>query len=178
MDMYTVFALTAVVLGMLAMLVGIVFSLDARRQVTLNRATMIAWCSRMLDDRAAVDKLNQRVSQTLAERVRNLEVFRVNHATRLNQAEDLIDLLNHSQDPLEDSRGAARSEPGAGTVTVEDYEPRWDRYTNGTMDQGMSLHPRFGAGENPNAYPDELEATQRMQPADFDAIDMWVPKPY
>ena len=112
MDIYTVFAMTMALLGGLAFGVGIVMALGARAAVTQMRDDTTAFCTRILDQIHEDAALRQKIEKALAERVRNLETFRVNHAHRLNTLEDLVDLLNSD-----------------GTVEIDHYSEGqgWDR---------------------------------------------------
>ena len=112
MDMYSIFAMAMSLLGGAALTLALVIYLDARKSVSQNRHIMMHWCEAVLDQQDSNRLLRQKIEQALAERVRNLETFRVNHAHRLNTLEDLVDLLNSD-----------------GTVEIDHYSEGqgWDR---------------------------------------------------
>ena len=91
MDAYTVFALFMSLTGGTALTFAVLIYLDARRDMSAFNDNVRFWCGRLEQDRVASDLLRTKVEQALAERVRNLETYRVNHAQRLNQVEDLVE---------------------------------------------------------------------------------------
>ena len=122
MDMYTVFAMAMSLLGGLALTLALVIYLDARKSVSQNRHIMMHWCESVLTQQDSNRLLQQKIDHALAERVRNLETFRVNHAHRLNTLEDLVELLNCVADPDEAAEVGQRShrELGAGEMDIVD----------------------------------------------------------
>ncbi len=90
MDVYTLFAITMVVTAVLAMVLALFYLQHARREVMLAMRAI----SSMVDASTANDKLHNAMRQALAERIRNLETYRVHHANRLNEFEDILSLLN------------------------------------------------------------------------------------
>lgn len=122
MDIYSIFAMVMSLLSGLALTLALVIYLDARKSVSQNRHIMMHWCESVLTQQDSNRLLQQKIDRALAERVRNLETFRVNHAHRLNAAEDLIELLNCVADPDEAAEVGQRShgEPGAGEMDIVD----------------------------------------------------------
>lgn len=94
MDIYTVFAMVMILAGGAGLTVGVLAMLDARQQIGAMREASAQWCGNILDQATESTAIRQKIERALAERVRNLETYRVNHAHRLNQVEDLVDLLN------------------------------------------------------------------------------------
>lgn len=118
MDIYTVFAMAMSLLGGLAIGVGCVMIYDARAGRAQSEANIAHWCGDILDQAAKHNALHSKVEQALAQRIRDLETFRVNHAHRLNECEDLIELLNQ-EDPFEFAQRKTQ-ELGAGELTIYD----------------------------------------------------------
>ena len=90
MDVYTLFAITMVVTAVLAMVLALFYLQHARREVRLAMRAIGA----MVDASTENDKMHNALRQALAERIRNLETYRVHHANRLNEFEDILSLLN------------------------------------------------------------------------------------
>ena len=90
MDVYTLFAITMVVTAVLAMVLALFYLQHARREVMLAMRAIGA----MVDASTENDKLHNALRQALAERIRNLETYRVHHTNRLNEFEDILSLLN------------------------------------------------------------------------------------
>ena len=90
MDVYTLFAITMVVTAVLAMVLALFYLQYARREVMLAMQAI----GSMVDASTANDKLHNAMRQALAEKIRNLETYRVHHSNRLNEFEDLLSLLN------------------------------------------------------------------------------------
>jgi tetrahydromethanopterin S-methyltransferase subunit B len=90
MDVYTLFAITMVVTAVLAMVLALFYLQHARREVMLAMQAI----GSMVDASTANDKLHNAMRQALAERIRNLETYRVHHSNRLNEFEDLLSLFN------------------------------------------------------------------------------------
>jgi hypothetical protein len=110
--MYSIFAMAMSLLGGAALTLALVIYLDARKSVSQNRHIMMHWCESVLAQQDSNRLLQQKIEQELAQRIKNLETFRVNHAHRLNTLEDLVDLLNSD-----------------GTVEIDHYSEGqgWDR---------------------------------------------------
>jgi len=120
MDSYTIFAIVMSVLGSVAMTLGVFMSLDAHNETVIARDTVKVWCAKILDEVAANERLRSKVEQALAQRIKDLETYRVNHAHRLNQTEDLIDLLN--QDQGRQPASPAVVDPGVDKLDMEIFD--------------------------------------------------------
>jgi hypothetical protein len=94
MDFYTIFALTMVVTGALALLVGIGYMQVANSEIKLSREFMQSYAQRSLDLIEAHGKLRAQVEKALANDIRNIQTRLHHHTGRLNELDDLTDLLN------------------------------------------------------------------------------------
>lgn len=90
MNAYDVFAVTMVVTAILGLLLAWFYLQSARSQVQLA----VKAVGRMVDQVQADQQLQAKLRQALAEKIRNLETYRVSHSNRLNEIEDVVSLLN------------------------------------------------------------------------------------
>jgi hypothetical protein len=123
MDFYTIFALTMVVTGTLALLVGIGYMQVANSEIKLSREFMQSYAQRSLDLIEAHGKLRAQVEKALANDIRNIQTRLHHHTGRLNELDDLTDLLNTDSaaqrdgDNIETGNGQAdRSLRSLGTL--------------------------------------------------------------
>jgi hypothetical protein len=121
MDFYTIFALTMVVTGTLALLVGIGYMQVANSEIKLSREFMQSYAQRSLDLIEAHGKLRAQVEKALANDIRNIQTRLHHHTSRLNELDDLTDLLNtdsaaHAELINNASRDGDNIETGNGQV--------------------------------------------------------------
>ncbi len=93
MTRYDVFAITMVVTAIsavMAVLGAWLYGIAALAEVLRCRKMVERACAQLVSEQLLASKLRQAV----AERVRNLETYRVHHANRLNELEDVVSLLN------------------------------------------------------------------------------------
>jgi hypothetical protein len=90
MDMYTVFAITMVVTSAIGLVVTWIYLKHAMHEVECGRSVV----DRMFQESESERAVRAKIQQTLAERIRILETYRVQHANRLNEQEDILSLLN------------------------------------------------------------------------------------
>ena len=88
MDMYTLFAITMTVVAFGALLLAILNLHYARTEIRAHREFLRMWFDRVADEYDSHKLTQGRVQTALADRVRNLETYRRNHAERLNHLED------------------------------------------------------------------------------------------
>src|SRR5271165_3797121 len=94
MDMYTVFALTMVVIGFGALALGWLNLRYARTEIQAHRDFLKLWFDRVVEEWDTAKLTQGKIHTALADRIRSLEVYRAHHTERLNEQQDLIDLLN------------------------------------------------------------------------------------
>jgi hypothetical protein len=111
---YTIFALTMVVTGTLALLVGIGYMQVANSEIKLSREFMQSYAQRSLDLIEAHGKLRAQVEKALANDIRNIQTRLHHHTGRLNELDDLTDLLN--TDSAVERDGDDNIETGNGQV--------------------------------------------------------------
>ena len=85
--MYTIFAITMVVMGAMGLLVGWLECKAAREQVRV-------WRMHVEASEASAALTRGKIHTAIMDRIRNLETYRQQHTARLNEHEDLIGLLN------------------------------------------------------------------------------------
>lgn len=90
MDAYTVFVITMVVTSLLGLLLAWFYLKHAWREVKQSHQVI----ERCINEFDANRALQGKIGAALADRIRILETYRVQHANRLNEQEDILSLLN------------------------------------------------------------------------------------
>lgn len=126
MDMYTVFAITMVVIGFGALILATLTFTYSRQVIERERAIQAEWAGQVLNSCEHTRLLQGKIQTALADRIRSLEVYRTHHTERLNEHEDLIDLLNVEVAQIIDE---AHAEQSVGDLTKV-YAERCDSYRN------------------------------------------------
>ncbi len=106
MDIETTFAILMIVVAVGATALAAAHFTIARNELKHHRVMLNAWLAQFTDEADRRQLVAGKVQTALGDRVRALETYRVHHTDRLNELDDMIDLLNCEAQPDElDVRG-------------------------------------------------------------------------
>ena len=94
MDIETTFAILMIVVAVGATALAAAHFVIARNELKHHRAMLNAWLAQFTDEADRRQLVIGKVQTALGDRVRALETYRVHHTDRLNELDDMIDLLN------------------------------------------------------------------------------------
>ncbi len=132
MDMYTFFSLSMFVLGSGALLLAVLNFNYARREIATHRQFIKLYFDRAVEEYTEHKALQATLTQTLAQRIQALEVYRKHHTERLNEFDEALaqtdmllnDYLDEQQSglELESDALARRSGEQIFTGSTPDYK--------------------------------------------------------
>jgi hypothetical protein len=105
MDMITLFAILMITVAVGATAMACVHYIIARNEIKHSRELLSKWVANIIADTDRRQLLNGKMATALADRIRDLETYRVHHTDRINELEDMVDLMN--TDETEDHRDFA-----------------------------------------------------------------------
>ena len=156
MNAYDVFAVTMVVTAILGLLLAWFYLQSARSQVQLA----VKAVGRMVDQVQADQQLQAKLRQALAEKIRNLETYRVSHSNRLNEIEDVVSLLN-------EDAGRTPIDP---SMVLQPFEVKIDDHPESELfDSSMSDVELYGALRAERVADERI--VNKMMTAPIDARD-------
>ncbi len=153
MNAYDVFAVTMVVTAILGLLLAWFYLQSARSQVQLA----VKAVGRMVDQVQADQQLQAKLRQALAEKIRNLETYRVSHSNRLNEIEDVVSLLN-------EDAGRTPIDP---SMVLQPFEVKIDDHPESELfDSSMSDVELYGALRAERVADERIENEMMTAPTD------------
>src|ERR1017187_740333 len=97
MDMITLFAILMMTVAVGATAMACVHYIIARNEIKHMRVQLVAWMNEFSSAADRRQLLNGKMATAMAERVRALETYRVHQTDRINDLEDMVDMLNTEQ---------------------------------------------------------------------------------
>lgn len=111
MDIETTFAILMIVVAVGATALAAAHFTIARNELKHHRVMLNAWLAQFTDEADRRQLVAGKVQTALGDRVRQLETYRVHHTDRLNELDDMVELLNDdSPGTTIDSMGYFHSE--------------------------------------------------------------------
>lgn len=98
MDIETTFAILMIVVAVGATALAAAHFTIARNELKHHRAMLNAWLAQFTDEADRRQLVAGKVQTALGDRVRQLETYRVHHTDRLNELDDIVELLNQVEE--------------------------------------------------------------------------------
>ena len=98
MDIETTFAILMIVVAVGATALAAAHFVIARNELKHHRAMLNAWLAQFTDEADRRQLVIGKVQTALGDRVRALETYRVHHTDRLNELDDMMELLNQVEE--------------------------------------------------------------------------------
>ena len=115
MDIETTFAILMIVVAVGATALAAAHFTIARNELKHHRAMLNAWLAQFTDEADRRQLVIGKVQTALGDRVRALETYRVHHTDRLNELDDMMELLNQVEE-YEDAYGTLDTDEGQRRV--------------------------------------------------------------
>ena len=115
MDIETTFAILMIVVAVGATALAAAHFTIARNELKHHRAMLNAWLAQFTDEADRRQLVIGKVQTALGDRVRALETYRVHHTDRLNELDDMVELLNQVEE-YEDAYGTLDTDEGQRRV--------------------------------------------------------------
>ena len=115
MDIETTFAILMIVVAVGATALAAAHFVIARNELKHHRAMLNAWLAQFTDEADRRQLVIGKVQTALGDRVRALETYRVHHTDRLNELDDMVELLNQVEE-YEDAYGTLDTDEGQRRV--------------------------------------------------------------
>ena len=115
MDIETTFAILMIVVAVGATALAAAHFTIARNELKHHRAMLNAWLAQFTDEADRRQLVIGKVQTALGDRVRARETYRVHHTDRLNELDDMMELLNQVEE-YEDAYGTLDTDEGQRRV--------------------------------------------------------------
>lgn len=134
MDIETTFAILMIVVAVGATALAAAHFTIARNELKHHRAMLNAWLAQFTDEADRRQLVIGKVQTALGDRVRALETYRVHHTDRLNELDDMVELLNQVEE-YEDAYGTLDTDEGQRRVGLAQGLSRQTDFDDGITRQ-------------------------------------------
>ena len=139
MDIETTFAILMIVVAVGATALAAAHFTIARNELKHHRAMLNAWLAQFTDEADRRQLVIGKVQTALGDRVRALETYRVHHTDRLNELDDMMELLNQVEE-YEDAYGTLDTDEGQRRVGLARGISRQTDFDDGVLHTDMQQH--------------------------------------